>query len=289
MPSSPYDDMPETCASTAAEKAFSSLRARLRSEDFPPSQEVAVSAVGPEDHVYAKLQAIFSQNLPDQVDSATHPASQSRNLAGTLPYPFSASLLPLLSASRPPSNPRSQTHIHISRGSPTEIFALYGQETYNLSLKTVRAAHESISGKITAFHAQAASTSAHAANLYNNISYPLSATLCQAQTFPSASLGRHIRTLHRRLSAAETELGRLNEEWKRCAGQEARILSDKANAAVGEDSGASAAEKKKMDELVARIDDIVQRRSREIDELNEEYRDLLWAESNRMMQAMMAD
>ncbi|KAG5977245.1 hypothetical protein E4U55_006960 [Claviceps digitariae] len=246
MPSPPNHDIPEASSSTAAEKAFSSLRARLRSEDFPSSQTPANPTIGAENHVYAKLQAVFSRNLPGQTESSINP--KVTNLA--------------------------------------EIFALYGQEIYNLSLKTVEAAHEAVSSKISAFHNQAASTSAHTTQLYNNISYPLSATLCQSATFPSASLGRHIRTLHKRLSAAETELARLNEEWKRCVGEEARILSDRAGAADREDSGAA---KKKMGELVAMIDDIVRKRAEEIDELNEEYRDLLWAESNRMMKAMMED
>ncbi|KAG6013979.1 hypothetical protein E4U43_007026 [Claviceps pusilla] len=247
MPSPPSHDIREASSSTAAEKALSGLRARLRSEDCGPFQEPANPPVGPENHVYAKLQAIFSQNLSGQADSSTNLKFQ--DLA--------------------------------------ELFALYGQEIYNLSLKAVQAAHEAISDNISAFHAQAASTSAHTALLYNNISYPLSATLCQSETFPSASLARHVRTLHKRLSVAEAELARLNDEWKRCAAEEAQILSDRAGAsAEKEDGGAT---KKKMEELVARIDDIVQRRTGEIEELNEEYRDLLWAESNRMMQAMMAD
>ncbi|KAG6320267.1 hypothetical protein E4U44_006338 [Claviceps purpurea] len=173
----------------------------------------------------------------------------------------------------------------------SHIFALYGQDIYNLSIRAVQAAHENTSAKISAFHAQAANTSAHTTHLYNNISYPLSATLCQSENFPSASLGRHMRTLHKRLSAAETELDRLNEEWKRCVGEEARILSARAGTGSagggGGESGGVA--RKKKGELVARIDDVVRKRGEEIDELDEEYRHLLWTESNRMIQAMMAD
>ncbi|KAG5926140.1 hypothetical protein E4U42_003578 [Claviceps africana] len=247
MPCPPSRDVPEASSSTAAEKAFSSLRARLRSEDIPPSQEPSAPTNSRENRVYAKLQAIFSQDLAAHADSSTHQAAT--DLA--------------------------------------ETFALYGQEVYNLSLQTVQAAHEATSAKISAFHAQAASTSAHATQLYNNISYPVSATLCRSETFPSASLGRHIRALHKRLSAVEAELGTLNEEWERCVGEETLILSERADAVGGgEDSRAAG---KKMEELVARVDDIVRRRGEEIDELNEEYRGLLWAESNRMMRAMMAD
>ncbi|KAG5949909.1 hypothetical protein E4U53_005648 [Claviceps sorghi] len=281
MPCPPNRDVPEASSSTAAEKAFSSLRARLRSEDLPPSQEAAVPipTTGTENQVYAKLQAIFSQHLAGHADSSTN--QTSTDLAGTrshLPSPFCI----LLASPSPVCWPA----LIISHGAPAEIFALYGQEIYNLSLKTVQAAHEATSAKISAFHAQAASTSAHTTQLYNNISYPLSATLCRSETFASASLGRHIHTLHKRLSAAEAELGRLNEEWERCAGEETLLLSQRAGAAGGEDNRAA---KKKTGELMARIDDIVRRRGEEIDELNEKYGELILAESNQMFQAMMAD
>ncbi|KAG6187973.1 hypothetical protein E4U10_005363 [Claviceps purpurea] len=241
---------PEASA-TAVEKAHSSLRARLRSEDIPAPQGPTNPTIDPQKHIYAKLQAIFSQDSYGQADSNDCP--KSSNLA--------------------------------------DIFALYGQDIYNLSIRAVQAAHENTSAKISAFHAQAANTSAHTTHLYNNISYPLSATLCQSENFPSASLGRHMRTLHKRLSAAETELDRLNEEWKRCVGEEARILSARAGTGSagggGGESGGVA--RKKQGELVARIDDVVRKRGEEIDELDEEYRHLLWTESNRMIQAMMAD
>ncbi|KAG6138683.1 hypothetical protein E4U38_000315 [Claviceps purpurea] len=241
---------PEASA-TAVEKAHSSLRARLRSEDISAPQGPTNPTIDPQKHIYAKLQAIFSQDSYGQADSNACP--KSSNLA--------------------------------------DIFALYGQDIYNLSIRAVQAAHENTSAKISAFHAQAANTSAHTTHLYNNISYPLSATLCQSENFPSASLGRHMRTLHKRLSAAETELDRLNEEWKRCVGEEARILSARAGTGSagggGGESGGVA--RKKQGELVARIDDVVRKRGEEIDELDEEYRHLLWTESNRMIQAMMAD
>ncbi|KAG6049912.1 hypothetical protein E4U39_005255 [Claviceps sp. Clav50 group G5] len=243
---------PEASA-MAIEKAHSNLRARLRSEDIPPPPGPANPTIDPQKHIYEKLQAIFSQDSYGQADS--NACQKSSKLA--------------------------------------DILARYGQDIYNLSIRAVQAAHENTSAKISAFHAQAADTSAHTTHLYNNISYPLSATLCQSENFPSASLGRHMRTLHKRLSAAEMELDRLNEEWKRCVGEEARILSSRDGTGTGsagggeEESGGVA--RKKKGELVARIDDVVRRRGEEIDELDEEYRHLLWAESNRMIQAMMAD
>ncbi|KAG6017586.1 hypothetical protein E4U41_004175 [Claviceps citrina] len=267
MPSPPTQDAPAaSSSSTAAEKALSSLRARLRSEDISPLPEPTDGNSDQPNHVYAKLRAIFSGTPHGQADASIN--SESASLAGT---PFSPA----------PQSPFSNLPFIFPLSA--EIFALYGQEIYNLSLKAVQSAHEATSAKISAFHAQAASTSAHTRHLYNNISYPLSATLCQSETFPSASLGRHLRTLSKKLSAAETELDRLDEEWKRCVAEEARILSERVD---GEDGGAA---KKKMGELVASIDDIVRRRADEIDVLDEEFRDLLWAESNRMMQAMMAD
>lgn len=71
---------PEASA-TAIEKARSSLRARLRSEDIPAPQGPANPTIDPQKHIYAKLQAIFSQDSYGQADSKACP--ESSNLAGT--------------------------------------------------------------------------------------------------------------------------------------------------------------------------------------------------------------
>ncbi|GAB0139065.1 hypothetical protein EsDP_00007281 [Epichloe bromicola] len=225
MPSPSNHHLPEASSSTAAEKAISSLRARLRSEDMVPCQESAHATNDQQNHVHAKLEARFSKIFEaqaDQLDSSTN--TTSANLSAT--------------------------------------FALYGQEIYNTSLKAVESAYETTSASISNFHTQAASASTHTRHLYDNISYPLSATLCHSRSFPSASIGRHVRALNKKLSAAETELSRLNEEWKRCTEEEAMILAERV---VGADAGA----KKKMDGLVESIEDIVRTRGDEIDELDQ--------------------
>lgn len=91
---------PEASA-TAVEKAHSSLRARLRSEDIPAPQGPANPTIDPQKHIYAKLQAIFSQDSYGQADSDACP--KSSNLAG-----IPISLPPILSTSC------SQAPIHTS-------------------------------------------------------------------------------------------------------------------------------------------------------------------------------
>lgn len=83
MPSPPNHHPPEASSSTAAEKAISSLRARLRSEDMVPCQESALATNDQQNHVHAKLEARFSKIFEaqaDQLDSSTD--TTSANLSG---------------------------------------------------------------------------------------------------------------------------------------------------------------------------------------------------------------
>lgn len=89
MPSPPNHHPPEASSSTAAEKAISSLRARLRSEDMVvPCQESALATNDQQNHVHAKLEARFSKIFEaqaDQLDSSTD--TTSANLSGRNPLP----------------------------------------------------------------------------------------------------------------------------------------------------------------------------------------------------------
>ncbi|KAK2612241.1 hypothetical protein QQS21_001667 [Conoideocrella luteorostrata] len=239
----PAHDSPEASSSTAADKATSTLRARLRSEEVPslPSVHTASQAKSPKHSgdMYKQLRAHFATMPRHQ-----HESNPTNNLA--------------------------------------ESFALQGQDIYDSSLHDLQLAHEATSSKIAAFQAQAATTSTHTDNLYNNISYRLSATICHSENYPRANIGTHIHSLRKKLFVAEGQLNKLNEEWKSCIAEEVKLMAEREeeNDHAGED---------KLAEFWEEIDGIARRQTNQIEEIEEKYRDLLWAESNRMMQAMMAD
>ncbi len=65
--------------------------------------------------------------------------------------------------------------------------------------------------------AEASSTSlSRAESLYNNISYPLSATLCHSDKQPRATIAEHLATLHGELASAGDKLRALQADWQEC-------------------------------------------------------------------------
>lgn len=98
--SQPLDDSPEASSSTAAEKAISTLRARLRSEDpFPPPLHASASSSEPcmkHNDIYKQLRATFS-SLPGPQPAPHHTPDRGNaimsNLAGSHATPRSNSWL----------------------------------------------------------------------------------------------------------------------------------------------------------------------------------------------------
>lgn len=240
------DPSPKALSSSTAAEKSTSLRARLRSEDLVHHHHAAGPRADGQSRrdIYRQLQANFSAVLQAE-------------------------------PSRPGSTNAQMAHI-------AESFARYGQDVYNTAVEAVQSAHKATSSEIAGFQARVSSTLGRAHALYDNIVYPLSATVCHSESLPRASIAKHIRTLQKRLSAAEDELEKLNEEWKACIAEEVRILTCKRN--DGDDQAECLKEK-----YLREVDDIVAKKTSEINELDREYRDLLWAESKKMMQAMMAD
>lgn len=52
--------------------------------------------------------------------------------------------------------------------------------------------------------------------LYDNISYPLSATLCHSENKPRATIANHLSMLHEELTSASDKLRSLHSEWQNC-------------------------------------------------------------------------
>ncbi|KAK8915318.1 hypothetical protein H634G_08189 [Metarhizium anisopliae BRIP 53293] len=249
--SQPLDDSPEASSSTAAEKAISTLRARLRSEDpLPPPLHASASSSEPclkHNDIYKQLRATFS-SLPGPQPAPHHTLDRGNTIMNNL----------------------------------AETFARSGEDAYKSAVSDIQTVHKSISGRIDAFHAESASALSDAAALYDNFSYPLSRTVCHSENFPRGTIAQHLSVLKDKMDAAEKRLASLNEEWMACVDQEAKIMA--VTEAVDDSDSA-----KEVDALVQEIDDIVKDKAAELEQMEKEYRDLLWKESQKMMQAMMAD
>lgn len=219
------DPSPKALSSSTAAEKSTSLRARLRSEDLVHHHHAAGPRADGQSRrdIYRQLQANFSAVLQAE-------------------------------PSKPGSTNAQMAHI-------AESFARYGQDVYNTAVEAVQSAHKATSSEIAGFQARVSSTLGRAHALYDNIVYPLSATVCHSESLPRASIAKHIRTLQKRLSAAEDELEKLNEEWKACIAEEVRILTCKRN--DGDDQAECLKEK-----YLREVDDIVAKKTSEINELD---------------------
>ncbi|KHN94846.1 uncharacterized protein MAM_07265 [Metarhizium album ARSEF 1941] len=268
----PLDDCsPEASSSTAAEKPVSALRARLCSED--PFHLAHASASSSEPHrrhsdIYKQLRAAFS------------------SVSGPRPAPA------------PHHSPDGGRFI---MNNLAETFARCGEETYKSVACNLEAVHRSLSGQIDAFHAESAATLSDAAALYENISYPLSMTVCHSGRFPRGTIEQHLSALRDKMAAAEEELASLDAEWTACVAEEAKAMTATA---ADDDPDPS----KDVDALVHEIDGIVRDKAADLDHMDKvsepsavrpappggltsskKYRDLLWRESQKVMKAIVAD
>lgn len=78
-------------------------------------------------------------------------------------------------------------------------------------------AHVEIQSKIDSFAETSSAALAQSDALYNNIAYPLAATLCRDKTNPRATIAVHLSNLKQELEATIKELEALEEEWEACA------------------------------------------------------------------------
>lgn len=56
--------------------------------------------------------------------------------------------------------------------------------------------------------------------LYSNIAYPLSKTLCSSNNFPRATISAHLKKVQKDIEAARQELRKLADEWDACCQSE---------------------------------------------------------------------
>ncbi|GAO19369.1 hypothetical protein UVI_02045540 [Ustilaginoidea virens] len=242
------DPSPKALSSSTTAEKSTSLRARLRSEDLVHHHHAAGPRADGQSRrdIYRQLQANFSAVLQAEPSKPGSTNAQMAHIAGK------EELNRLLS---PLPGRLSRTD------SQKESFARYGQDVYNTAVEAVQSAHKATSSEIAGFQARVSSTLGRAHALYDNIVYPLSATVCHSESLPRASIAKHIRTLQKRLSAAEDELEKLNEEWKACIAEEVRILTCKRN--DGDDQAECLKEK-----YLREVDDIVAKKTSEINELD---------------------
>ncbi|KAI6773187.1 hypothetical protein HG531_000036 [Fusarium graminearum] len=158
----------------------STLRARLRSD--PPPQ-CSPSKPAPYENLYQKVQASLG-NYGDNPKRGK------------------------MTVQEPESNdPATQLR---------ESYARMGLAIHESATENLEKAHADVQAEIKHFAEESSKTLAQSRDLYANIEYPLSKTLCDSDDHPRASLEVHLNRLKQDIAAAREQVVRLSAEWEEC-------------------------------------------------------------------------
>ncbi|KFA77242.1 hypothetical protein S40288_01334 [Stachybotrys chartarum IBT 40288] len=87
-----------------------------------------------------------------------------------------------------------------------------GVELHSDAIGKITKGHADIQAKIAEFAEQSSRALSQANSLYSNIAYPLSATICESENLPRATIATHLSNLLKKLDDAEAELRVLGQE-----------------------------------------------------------------------------
>ncbi|KAH7242179.1 hypothetical protein BKA59DRAFT_513691 [Fusarium tricinctum] len=102
-----------------------------------------------------------------------------------------------------------------------EAYARMGMSLHTSAIEHLIQAHSEVQSKTMGFSEESSKALSQCKDLYSNIVYPLSATLCSSPDHPRASVAVHLNSLKRDIAAAKEEILRLQVEWDACCRTEA--------------------------------------------------------------------
>ncbi|KAM5361502.1 hypothetical protein ACJZ2D_013069 [Fusarium nematophilum] len=159
----------------------STLRSRLFDDDTPTTSSETKQS--PYQDIYQQIQACFGDNLLVPGPEDGQPEAPDN------------------------SDPGAQLR---------EAFAQMGVELHASAIDHLIQAHSEVQSRINRFSDESSNALSQCKDLYSNIAYPLSATLCHSDDFPTATIRTHLATLNQEIEAAKEELERLGDEWDAC-------------------------------------------------------------------------
>jgi hypothetical protein len=96
-----------------------------------------------------------------------------------------------------------------------------GMSLHSSAIEHLIQAHSEVQSKTMSFSEESSKALFQCKDLYSNIVYPLSATLCSSADHSRASVAVHLNSLKRDIAAAKEEILRLQVEWDACCRTEA--------------------------------------------------------------------
>ncbi|PON24226.1 hypothetical protein TGAM01_v206914 [Trichoderma gamsii] len=166
-----------------------------------------------------------------------------------------------------------------------EAFAEEAVELHTSTRNKLLEAQQDINSKISDFETLTSSIISVVDDIYANLSYPPSATLCSSDDFPSATIATHLASAKVQLEEAKKQLHSLQDEWE----DNVRLEEDlrKELASVGKVSGQSDADHSRLVSFKEQVEQLVSDSTQALDEIEDTYKEEIQAERMKIMQAML--
>ncbi|UKZ65907.1 uncharacterized protein TrAtP1_007095 [Trichoderma atroviride] len=189
------------------------------------------------------------------------------------------------------SNTAAQDRVQQDRAVEEDILTslkkAFAEEAVELHTSTrakLFEAQQDINSKISDFETLTSSITSAVDDIYANLSYPPSATLCSSDNFPSVTVATHLASAKAQLEEAKKQLHDLQDEWEDTVRLEEGLRKELAS--IEKAPGQSDADDARMISFKEQVEQLVLNNIQALDEIEDTYKEEVQAERMKMMQAM---
>ncbi|KAL6860838.1 hypothetical protein J3F83DRAFT_302614 [Trichoderma novae-zelandiae] len=174
-----------------------------------------------------------------------------------------------------------------------EAFAQEGVDLYTSVVEKLAGAQQEMTSEISDFANLASSMATDLEELYFNLLYPLSTTLCHSKNFPQATIEAHLAKVKEELKKAEIELHDLHSEWEENARFQQKLrqelLSMERDPIAKGAAGHFDEHYSKMASFKHQVERVVADSNQAIDDIEDNYKEEAQAQSMKIFQAILVD
>ncbi|KAM0256591.1 hypothetical protein ACHAQJ_004878 [Trichoderma viride] len=164
-----------------------------------------------------------------------------------------------------------------------EAFVQEGVELHNSVRNKLIEAQQDVNCKISEFTAFSSSIASDIDELYANLSYPLTATLCRSESFPSTTIEAHLASVRGQLREAESKVRSLQVEWEENFRLEEKFRLELVS--MEKHSGQNV-DHSKMASLKEEVEQLVADNTQALNEIEETYKEEVHVQTMKMMKDM---
>ncbi|KAL3602871.1 hypothetical protein FPOAC2_07186 [Fusarium poae] len=245
----------------------------------------STSYIKAEDDCPSTLRARLRDDPPPKVSPTKPPPSQSlyQQLHASLGNYESAPKRGKMAVQEPESNdPATQLR---------EAYARMGLSIHSSATEHLEKAHVQVQTEIKRFSDESSKTLTQSRDLYANIEYPLSKTLCDSEDHPRASIEVHLNRLKQDIAAAREEVLRLGTEWEECCRTEEDAWNEFKKGFEDRGRGSKGVSKKvnaAAEDFKKEARGIVEANCQLLDEVDQDFKQKIQEETQRIMATLLA-